>query len=129
MARRTKYSREVRECAVTLVMECQQEYDSQWGDPLDRGEGERVDRDAAQVSAPGGDGCRAAAGRVERGIGRVERLRREYAELRRANEILKAASAFFARELCATRRRVDRARRKPTEYVRGDGREGRRPAD
>ena len=29
----------------------------------------------------------------------VRRLRREVAELRRANEILKAASAFFAREL------------------------------
>ena len=30
------------------------------------------------------------------------RLRREVAELRRANEILKAASAYFASELCAT---------------------------
>jgi transposase len=31
----------------------------------------------------------------------LRRLRRENAELRRANEILKAASAFFAAELCA----------------------------
>ena len=30
------------------------------------------------------------------------RLRREVVELRRANEILKAASAYFAAELCAT---------------------------
>ncbi|SCL17932.1 Transposase [Micromonospora inyonensis] len=30
------------------------------------------------------------------------RLRREVAELRRANEILKAASAYFAAERCAT---------------------------
>jgi len=29
----------------------------------------------------------------------VKRLKRENAELRRANEILKAASAYFAREL------------------------------
>jgi transposase len=29
----------------------------------------------------------------------IKRLRRENAELRRANEILKAASAYFAREL------------------------------
>jgi transposase len=29
----------------------------------------------------------------------LKRLRRENAELRRSNEILKAASAFFAREL------------------------------
>jgi transposase len=31
----------------------------------------------------------------------LRRLRKENAELRRANEILKAASAFFASELCA----------------------------
>ena len=34
----------------------------------------------------------------------IRRLKREVAELRRANEILKSASAFFAAELCATRR-------------------------
>jgi transposase-like protein len=33
------------------------------------------------------------------------RLRQENAELRRANEILKAASAYFAAELDPTRRR------------------------
>jgi transposase len=33
---------------------------------------------------------------------KLKRLRRENAEPRRANEILKAASAFFAAELCAT---------------------------
>jgi transposase len=33
------------------------------------------------------------------------RLRKEVAELRRANEILKAASAYFASELDPTRRR------------------------
>lgn len=35
----------------------------------------------------------------------LERLRKENAELRRANEILKAASASFAGELDQTRRR------------------------
>ncbi len=35
----------------------------------------------------------------------LRRLRRENAELRRANEILKAASAFFAQEMDPTRRR------------------------
>lgn len=35
----------------------------------------------------------------------LRRLRKENAELRRANEILKAASAFFASELDPTRRR------------------------
>jgi transposase len=33
------------------------------------------------------------------------RLRREVAELRRVNEILKAASSYFAQELDPTRRR------------------------
>ena len=35
----------------------------------------------------------------------LKRLRKELAELRRANEILKAASAYFASELDPTRRR------------------------
>jgi transposase len=35
----------------------------------------------------------------------LRRLRKEVAELRRANEILKAASAYFASELDPTRRR------------------------
>jgi transposase len=35
----------------------------------------------------------------------LKRLRKETVELRRANEILKAASAFFAQELDPTRRR------------------------
>jgi transposase len=35
----------------------------------------------------------------------LKRLRKELAELRRANEILKAASAWFAQELDPTRRR------------------------
>lgn len=39
---------------------------------------------------------------------KIAELEREVRELRRANEILKAASAYFARELCATRRRAGR---------------------
>jgi transposase len=35
----------------------------------------------------------------------LKRLRKETVELRRANEILKAASSFFAQELDPTRRR------------------------
>jgi transposase len=35
-------------------------------------------------------------------------LRKEIAELRRANVILKAAASFFGAELCATRRQVYR---------------------
>ena len=38
---------------------------------------------------------------------RIKELERENRDLKEANEILKAASIFFARELCATRRWVD----------------------
>ena len=41
---------------------------------------------------------------------RIRELEQENRELRRANDLLKRASAFFAAELCATRRRVDRGR-------------------
>ena len=39
---------------------------------------------------------------------RIKDLEREVRDLKEANEILKAASIFFARELCATRRQVYR---------------------
>ena len=39
---------------------------------------------------------------------RIKELEQENRELRRANDLLKRASAFFAAELCATRRRVNR---------------------
>ncbi|WP_162948361.1 transposase [Streptomyces europaeiscabiei] len=35
-------------------------------------------------------------------------LRKENAQVKRANEVLRMASAFFAAQLCATRRDVDR---------------------
>jgi transposase len=38
----------------------------------------------------------------------LKALKKENAELKRANDILKAAASFFAAELCATRRDVDR---------------------
>ena len=44
---------------------------------------------------------------------RIKDLEREVRDLKEANAILKAASIFFARELCATRRQVYR------EAVRG----------
>ena len=48
----------------------------------------------------------------------LKRLKRENAELEGANAILRSASAFFAAELCATRRRVDRERvRDPVRWV------------
>ena len=51
-----------------------------------------------------------AAGTTSGDAARLRELEREVRELKRANEILLAASSFFARELCATRRLDDRGR-------------------
>jgi transposase len=67
----------------------------------DLGIGEEVLRKRVrQAEADGGVGCDLAttAERQE-----LARLRKENAQLRRANEILKAASVFFASELDADR--------------------------
>ncbi|TFG94006.1 MAG: IS3 family transposase [Myxococcales bacterium] len=97
MARRSKFSQEVRERAVRLVFDHRGQYGSQW---------EAISSIAAKI------GCSAEALRkwVRRsevdsgqrgGLTSGERvqlkdLEREVRELRRANEILRKASAYFA---------------------------------
>ena len=97
MNRATRYSPEIRERAVRMVFEHQAEYDSQW---------------AALNSIAGKIGCTAETlrkwvRRAERAQGlreglttsdreRLKMLERENRELKRANEILRKASAFFA---------------------------------
>ena len=93
----SRFSPEVRERAVRMVLEHQDEHDSQW---------------AAIVSIAEKIGCSAETLRhwvrqAERDQGRrpgltteerqrLKQLERENFELRRANEILKKASAYFA---------------------------------
>jgi transposase len=100
MARATRYPPELRERAMRLVREHRDDHPSEW---------------AAIQSVAGKLGIaaetvrkwlrREAVDQGERpGVTTAERerireLEREVRELRRANEILKAASAFFAREL------------------------------
>ena len=97
MNRSTRYSPEIRERAVRMVFEHQADYDSQW---------------AAMNSIAAKIGCTAETlrkwvRRAERDQGlregvtslereRLKALERENRELKRANEILRKASAFFA---------------------------------
>ena len=75
MKKTEKFSPEVRDRTVRMVFEHRSEYASQW---------------AAVESIAGKIGCTAAEQQ------RVKALEREVKELRKANEILKLASAFFA---------------------------------
>jgi transposase len=97
MGRQTKYPAEMRDRAVRLVFEQQGNHESQW---------------AAIVSVAEKLGCTAETLRkwvrqAERDTGhrpglttsereRVKDLERENRELKRANEILRKASAYFA---------------------------------
>ena len=96
MSKANRYSPEVRERAVRMVLEHQAEYPSQW---------------QAICSVAGKIGCspdslKAWLRRMQSDAGqggdtasdgeRLKALEKENKELRRANDILKTASAFFA---------------------------------
>ena len=97
MGKRSRFSPEVRERAVRLVMESTESHESQW---------------AAITSVAAKIGCTAETLRkwvrqAERDAGkrpglttdeqkRLKELERENRELKRANEILRKASAYFA---------------------------------
>jgi transposase len=95
-----QYPPELRERAVRMVLEHQHEYPSQWTAIISIAGKfgmtcETLRRWVRQAEVD--DGQRTGLTSDERE--RLKELERENRELRRANEILKLASAFFAREL------------------------------
>ena len=95
-----RYPVEVRERAVRMVFEHQGEYPSQWKAICSIAEALGVHRESLRVwvrRAETDAGERPGLTSDERA--RMRELERENRELRRANEILKAASVFFATEL------------------------------
>ena len=97
MKKSTKYSPEVRERAVRMVREHLDEHESQWA---------AIESIAAKIGCTGetlrkwvrqGE-CDSGArpGRTTAEQQRIKELEREVRELRKTNEILKLASAYFA---------------------------------
>jgi transposase len=101
MAAPKKYSDELRERATRLALEC--------GRPIapvaqDLGVHEQALRTwVRQAKADAAGGTPAVLSSAERE--RLKELEREVRELRKANEILRAASVYFAKELDGTPRR------------------------
>jgi transposase len=94
------YPPEVRERAVRMVFEHQDEYPSQWKAIESISKKLSVNHETLRQwvrRAETDAGQRPGLTTDERA--RMRELEREVKELRRANEILKAASAFFAAEL------------------------------
>jgi transposase len=100
MKRGQRHPEELRKRAVRLVLEHRAEYPSEWAALTSiagqLGIGAETLRKWVRRSEVD-TGKRAGVTTEERE--RLRELERENRELRRANEILKAASAFFAREL------------------------------
>jgi transposase len=101
VGRGTSYPPELRERAVRMVAEVRPEYPSDWPaiiavvGKLGIGSAETLRKWVRQAEVDGGT----RPGVTSEESAEVRKLRAEVRELRRANEILKAVSAFFAAEL------------------------------
>ena len=103
MARPSKYPRELRERAVRAVAEsvAAGEYPSEFeairtiATKLGIGSTETVRKWVRQAEVDGG----VKPGKTTQELAEIRELKKEVAELRRANEILKTSAAFFAAEL------------------------------
>ena len=101
MARPSNYPPELRARAVRMVAELTPDYPSQYAaitavaKRLGVGTAETLRKWVRRAEVDAGQ----RPGTTSAEHAEIRRLKRENAELRRANEILKAASAFFAAEL------------------------------
>jgi transposase len=99
--RRGQYPPELRERAVRLVAECRADHGSEWeamrsvAQKLGIGTTETVRKWVRRAEVDAG----ARPGVTSEESAELRRLKAEVKELRRANEILKAAAGFFAAEL------------------------------
>jgi transposase len=99
--RSSNYPPELRERAIRMVAEVRPDYPSDWpaivavAAKLGIGSAETLRKWVRQAEVNAGQ----RPGVTSEESAEIKRLRRENAELRRANEILKAASVFFAAEL------------------------------
>lgn len=97
MPRRSKYSPELRERAVRMVLESEKDYPHRTAaiksvaGMLGIGSPEQLRKWVCQAEIDQGS----RPGMTTSESAELKRLKKENAELRRANEILKAASAFF----------------------------------
>lgn len=93
------FPRDVRERAVRLVRESRGHYESEWSAIRAIGaklgvSGETLRKWVRQAQIDAGE----TSGVTTNETAEIKALKREVAELRRANEILKAAASFFAAE-------------------------------
>jgi transposase len=100
MPAQRKYPQELRDRAVKMVFDLREETGEKTGAIARVAERLGIHREALrtwirQVEIDSGQ----RAGTTTSDAQRIAELEREVRELRRANEILKAASAYFAREL------------------------------
>ena len=106
MDRQTRYPKEVRERAVRLVFEHEREYNSQWAAITSMASKLGMTPETLRKwvrRAETDEGLRGGLTSTERE--RMKQLEKENRELRRANEILKAAATFFGAELDRRQRR------------------------